>query len=97
MREKESETQAEGEAGPTQGAPHGTRTRNPRVTPCAEGCPKPLSHPGTPPLVFDQASGYHGRSERPLKLANKIYKIYKSFLLPFTSDVLPELMIDSCD
>ena len=47
-REREAETQAEGEAGSMQGAWCGTRSRDPGVTPWAEGGTKPLSHPGCP-------------------------------------------------
>ena len=46
------ETQAEGEAGSTQGARSGTRSRDSRVTPWAEGGAKPLSHSGRPPQTF---------------------------------------------
>ena len=47
-RGREAETQAEGEAGSTQGALHGTRSRASRTRPWAEGSAKPLSHPGCP-------------------------------------------------
>ena len=40
--------QAKGEAGPTQVAPCGTRSRDPRITAWAEGGAKPLSHPEIP-------------------------------------------------
>ena len=46
--EREAETQAEGEAESTQGARCGTRSRDPRIMPWAEGGAKPLSHPGIP-------------------------------------------------
>ena len=49
MREREAETQAEGEAGSTQGARHGTRFRVSRITPRAAGGAKPLRHGGCPP------------------------------------------------
>ena len=45
-REKEVETQAEGEADPSQGARRGTRSRVSRIRPWAEGRAKPLSHLG---------------------------------------------------
>ena len=45
---REAETQAEGEAGSMQGARHGTRSRDSRITAWAEGGAKPLSHPGLP-------------------------------------------------
>ena len=51
-REREAETQAEGEAGSMQGARHGTRSRVSRITPWAEGSAKPLSHPGCPTVAF---------------------------------------------
>ena len=44
--QREADTQAEGEAGPMQGARHGTLSPVPRITPWAEGCAKPLRHPG---------------------------------------------------
>ena len=47
-KEREAETQAEGEAGSTQGARCGTRSWNPGITPWAEGSAKLLSHPGIP-------------------------------------------------
>ena len=43
-REREAETQAEGEAGYMQGARRGTRSRDSRITPWAEGGTKQLSH-----------------------------------------------------
>ena len=43
-RQKEAETQAECEAGPMQGARHGTQPQVSRITPWAEGGAKPLSH-----------------------------------------------------
>ena len=46
--EREAETQAEGKAGSLQGARHGTRSQDPRITPWAEGGAKPLSHPACP-------------------------------------------------
>ena len=45
-REREAETQAEGEAGSMQGAQRGTRSQVSRIMPWAEGGAKPLSHPG---------------------------------------------------
>ena len=47
-REREAEIQAEGEAGSRQGAGRGTRSRDSRIMPWAEGGTKPLSHPGCP-------------------------------------------------
>ncbi|XP_048964209.1 cotranscriptional regulator ARB2A isoform X20 [Canis lupus baileyi] len=44
----EAETQAEGEAGPMQGARRGTRSQVSRITPRAEGGTKPLNHWGCP-------------------------------------------------
>ena len=52
MREREVETQAEGEAGSTLGARCGTRSRVSRITTWAEGGTKPLSHPGCPDVSF---------------------------------------------
>ena len=46
--EREAETQAEGEAGSTQGARCGTQSQVSRITPWAEGGAKPLSHQGCP-------------------------------------------------
>ena len=53
--EREAETQAEGEAGSTQGARHETRSRVSRITPWAEGGAKSLSHPGCPHLYVDDS------------------------------------------
>ena len=47
-REREAETQAEGEAGPMQGARCRTQSRDSRITPWAEGGAKLLSHLGCP-------------------------------------------------
>ena len=55
-REREAETQAEGEAGSMQGARYGTRTPVSRVTPWAEGSAKPLSHLGCPYLKCSAAT-----------------------------------------
>ena len=46
--ERETETQAEGEAGSMQGARSGTRSRVSRIRPWAEGSAKLLSHVGCP-------------------------------------------------
>ena len=55
-REREAETQAEGEAGSMQGADAeldpGSASRVSRITPWAEGGAKLLSHPGCPYLDF---------------------------------------------
>ena len=63
-RKRGAETQAEGEAGPMQGAQHGTLSQVPRITPWAEGGAKPLSHrsalsTGCPcACVFERAHVY---------------------------------------
>ena len=51
-REREAETQAEGEAGSTQGAQCGTRFRVSRIIPPAAGGAKPLRHRGCPDSKF---------------------------------------------
>ena len=48
--EKEAETQAEGEAGSSEGAQCGTQSQDPGITPKADA--PPLSHPGAPPPTF---------------------------------------------
>ena len=50
-RERDAETQAKGEAGSTQGAQRGTRSRVSRITPWAEGGAKLLCHPGITLIV----------------------------------------------
>ena len=45
---RDTEREAEGEAGSTQGARRGTRTRVSRIRPQAEGGATPLSHPSCP-------------------------------------------------
>ena len=50
--EREAETQVEGEAGPMQEAPCGTRSRDSRITPWAAGSAKPLRHQGCPEEIF---------------------------------------------
>ena len=52
QREREAETQAEGEAGFMQGAPCGTRFQDSGITPWAEGSAKLLSHLGCPKIKF---------------------------------------------
>ena len=52
MRQREAETQAEGEAGSMQGARRGTRSRVSRITTWAEGVAKLLSHLGCPMLSW---------------------------------------------
>ena len=49
-REREAETQTEGETGPMQGARLGTGSQVSRITPWAEGGTKLLSHPGCPQM-----------------------------------------------
>ena len=48
QREREAETQAEGETGSMWGARRGTRSQVSRITSWAEGGAKPLSHLGCP-------------------------------------------------
>ena len=48
MREKEAETQAEGEAGSMQGAQSGTGSQDSRIMPWPKEDAPPLSHPGIP-------------------------------------------------
>ena len=47
-KEREADTQAEGEVGPMQGAQCGTQSRVSRIMPWAEGGAKLLSHLGCP-------------------------------------------------
>ena len=49
------ERHTEGEAGSMQGAPCGTRSQDPGITPWAEGGAKPRSHPGVPGFVNPEA------------------------------------------
>ena len=49
---RETETQAEGEAGSMQGAGRGTRSQVSRITPRAAGGAKPLSHRGCPERII---------------------------------------------
>ena len=49
-REREAETQAEGEAGSMPGAQRGTRPWDSRITPWPKAGAKLLSHPGIPTL-----------------------------------------------
>ena len=51
-RGRQSETQAEGEAGSMQGAGYGIGSSVFRIAPWAEGGAKPLSHPGCPAFLF---------------------------------------------
>ena len=51
-REREAETQTEGEAGAMQGARHGTRSQVFRITLWAKGSAKPQSHPGCPQVLI---------------------------------------------
>ena len=48
MRDREAETQAEGEAAPLQGAGCGTGFLDPRITPRAEGSGSTAEPPGCP-------------------------------------------------
>ena len=54
-REREAETQEEGEAGSKPGAPgarYGTRSRGPRIMPWAKGRRQTADHPGIPKDSF---------------------------------------------
>ena len=51
-RERDAETQAEGEAGSMQGAPCGTRSWVSRIRPWAKGGAKSLSHWGCPTIYL---------------------------------------------
>ena len=55
QREREAETQAEGEAGSLQGAQRGTGSLVSRITPQAKGGAKPLGHRGCPIKNFIKA------------------------------------------
>ena len=60
---REAETQAEGEAGPMQGARRGARSRVSRTMPQAAGGTKPLCHPAAPKLIIVEGGGcMHRRS-----------------------------------
>ena len=52
QREREAETQAEGEAGSLQGAQRGTGSLVSRITPQAKGGAKPLGHRAVPKILF---------------------------------------------
>ena len=49
---RDTEAEAEEEAGSMQGARRGTRSQDPRITPWAEGSAKPLSHLGCPQVFL---------------------------------------------
>ena len=66
-REREAETQAEGEAGSMQGARHRTLSRGSRAMPWAEGGAKPLSHPGCPSKLLNKNSKLV-HSDQPLMM-----------------------------
>ena len=51
-KEREAETQEEGEAGSMPGAQHGTRSWDSRLRPGPKAGAKPLSHPGIPYSLF---------------------------------------------
>ena len=51
-RKREAETQAEGEAGSMQGARRGTQSRDPRITPWAEGRCSTAGPPGRPHQTY---------------------------------------------
>ena len=48
--QREAETQAEGEAGSTQGAPRGTQSRDPKIMSWAEG-KHPMAEPPRDPIL----------------------------------------------
>ena len=56
-REREAETQGEGEAGSIQGAPRGTRSQDSKIRPWTEGGAKLLSHPGCPRFINSDKTG----------------------------------------
>ena len=58
QRDREADTQAEGEAGSMQGARHGTPSPVSRITLQAEGSVKPLSHLGCPKIHFEVTPSY---------------------------------------
>ncbi|KAM8944222.1 uncharacterized protein AAEQ78_013124 isoform 1-T2 [Lycaon pictus] len=72
QREREAETQAEGEAGSMQRARRGTRSRDSRIMPWAAGSAKPLRHRGCPRnlskrLVCYVCYGYQNIKDNPEK------------------------------
>ena len=60
QKEREAETQAEGEAGSTQGARGGTRSQVSRIRPWADGGTKLLSHLGLPRSEFSRFVSLQG-------------------------------------
>ena len=52
QRERQTDTEAEGEADPMQGPRHGTQSQVSRITPCVEDGAKLLKHPGCPFFPF---------------------------------------------
>ena len=52
-REREAETQSEGEAGSMQGARHGTRSQDSRITPWAKGRCQTAEPPKDPQIFFE--------------------------------------------
>ena len=74
--EREAETQAEGEAGPMQGANRGTRSQASRIRPRAEGGAKPLSHPGCPASQPDYFNEYSSVSSPKVVLFLFFLKIF---------------------
>ena len=83
-REREAETQTEGEAGSKQGSWRGTRSWVPRITPWAEGSAKVLSHPGCPLRILFNVT--YGHILIPYYLDLDMWKI--AFHCEFMSKVL---------
>ena len=75
---RDTETEAEGEAGSMQGARHGTRSQVSRITPQAKGGAKPLRHPGCPDrFLLSSKSGGKSFAKR---IINKDHGEYSSHL-----------------
>ena len=67
---REAETQAEGEAGATQGVQLRTRSQVSRIRPWAEGGAKPLSHLGCPIRLFRNKNS---RAVRTIQTAGLLF------------------------
>ena len=76
-RESGAETQAEGEAGSTQGARRGARSPVSRIRPWAEGGAKPLNHQGCPVFIFFNCEFVFGAllSQRPQSLEERVWAL----------------------
>ena len=87
QKEREAETQAEGDTGSMQGARCGTRSRVSRIRPWAEGGAKPLSPPRLPNISYLDRKFQRKKMFKCPKLVKMKYGMLILLIFPYTQKI----------